>query len=207
MLCHSRWSRESSLAVQRSLYWRAIAPQGQSPIDPDARGGHARRAQPAERWVLISRGGSLALGTLNVTDVDLRYANDKRGAFSSITEAANVGQQVLARFAVTFDYTREHMCLDPAPGYVPPPLARSGAANIKTEPDRFEVVSVVAGSSAASAGLQAGDVVTAVDGRPSRTLAGHDLFMLVRQPPGTTVRFTIKRGDETFEKAVVLKPL
>ena len=152
-----------------------------------------------------THGGDLALGSVRVPDVDLRYANDKKGAFSSTTEAANVGQQVLARFNVTFDYRRERMCLQPEGGYVPPPLSRSGVTLLKTQLDRFEVISVVQGSAGAVAGVQTGDIVIAVDGRPASTLSGQDVGAIVRQPAGRPVRLTIARAGETVEKAFVLK--
>jgi carboxyl-terminal processing protease len=64
------------------------------------------------------------------------------------------------------------------------------------------VVSPISGSPAEKAGLQAGDVVTAVDGKTVNGAAFQDEVTKVRGPKGTKVTLTIKRGDRTFDLAI-----
>jgi len=60
-----------------------------------------------------------------------------------------------------------------------------------------ELVSVQGGSPAADAGLQAGDVITAVGDRPVTTST--ELTAAVRTAqPGDTVTLTVRRGDQTL---------
>jgi carboxyl-terminal processing protease len=59
------------------------------------------------------------------------------------------------------------------------------------------VISVVDGSPAARAGLQAGDVITTVDGVETARLPLGQLADLVRGEPGTLVRLGIERPGET----------
>jgi putative serine protease PepD len=66
-----------------------------------------------------------------------------------------------------------------------------------------EIVSVEAGSAAAKAGLQAGDVVTAVGDRPVTTST--ELTAAVRsKAPGDTVTLTVRRGSDTSTADVTL---
>jgi predicted metalloprotease with PDZ domain len=129
-----------------------------------------------------------------VRNTEFRYAEDAKGAFSSRTEAANIGYDVLANFTVTFDYARRRMCLVPSPGFAPPPMNRSGLGLSKSEPGAFTVALVRAGSPGARAGIREGDKVVAIDGRAAAKLSGHDAFKAVRRKAGTRVRLTIRRG-------------
>lgn len=58
---------------------------------------------------------------------------------------------------------------------------------------------------AAVAGLQAGDLVTTIDGVRTNSIDGLDfLLMLADRAPGDVMRFTIVRGGRTMNHAVVL---
>lgn len=148
----------------------------------------------SRNWV--SEGHALGFGGRMLTDTAFRYAEDAKGAFSSRTEAANAGYDVLAHYTVTFDYGRSRMCLEPSPGFRPPPMNRSGLGLSKSEPAAFTVVQVRARSPGARAGIREGDKVVAIDGRAAATLSGRDAFEVVRRPPGTRVRLLLRRGEK-----------
>jgi carboxyl-terminal processing protease len=59
---------------------------------------------------------------------------------------------------------------------------------------KVTVVSPMPGSPAEAAGIQAGDVIEAVDGRPLANTSPEDALDLVRGPEGTTVRLTVRRS-------------
>ena len=59
------------------------------------------------------------------------------------------------------------------------------------------------GSPAAAAGLQAGDIITSVDGRPLAGLTVDQAAELIRGPVGTEVDLGIRRGEETLEVTLV----
>ena len=40
-------------------------------------------------------------------------ASDNAGSLSALSEADNIGNSILSRFTVTFDYRSEIMCLQP----------------------------------------------------------------------------------------------
>lgn len=88
------------------------------------------------------------------------------GAFTSEDYAGNIGNRLLERFKVTLDYERRQMWLEPGKLYPRrDPTSRSGIQLVRYA-DTVKVASVLAGSAAEKARLQAGDVVTALDGKP-----------------------------------------
>ncbi len=64
------------------------------------------------------------------------------------------------------------------------------------------VVSPISGSPAEKAGLQPGDIVTAVDGTSVNGSSINDEITKVRGQTGTTVTLTIKRSDRTFDVTI-----
>ena len=59
----------------------------------------------------------------------------------------------------------------------------------------FPIVTVTDGGPASSAGLQAGDVITAINGQDVTALSMSELRSLVRGEEGTTLSLTYRRGD------------
>jgi len=156
----------------------------------------------SRNWV--SEGHALGLGGQMLKDTAFRYAEDAKGAFSSRTQAANAGYDVLAHYTVTFDYGRSLMCLEPSPGFRPPPMNRAGLGLSKGEPSSFTVVLVRAGSPGALAGVREGDKIVAIDGRAASRLSGRDAFNALRRPAGTRVRMALRRGEATWAVSFVL---
>jgi len=76
---------------------------------------------------------------------------------------------------------------------------------------RASVERVIAGAPAAAAGIRAGDVVTAIDGRalgvPGGPADAATITAALRGKIGTTVRVTFERDGASFERAIVRGPL
>jgi predicted aspartyl protease len=124
-----------------------------------------------------------------------RYAEDAAGAFSSRTEAANIGTDILSHFVIDIDYGHGVIWFEHRPGVATPPFNRSGLRAIKQELASFDVVLVLPASPAARAGLARGDKIVAVDGIAVERLSGRDLAHKLVQAPGTEVALTVRRGD------------
>lgn len=128
-----------------------------------------------------------------------RYAEDKHGSFSSRTEAGNIGSDVLAQFTLDFDYAAKQVWFEPSPGWSPPPFDRSGVRAYKERADAFTVVLVGERTPAALAGVQKGDDIIAIDGKPAAQLSGDEWFRKITQAPGTALKLTLRRdGAERF---------
>jgi hypothetical protein len=136
-----------------------------------------------------------------------RYANDNKGAFSSRTEAGNIGSDILARFRIVFDYAGGALYFEADPSFQPTPYSRTGLQALKSDPEAFHVLTILPKTPAAEAGLMPGDVITAVDDISAADMSGSDLFYKMRQPPGTPLKLAVRRGNEVFSRTLVLREL
>jgi len=154
-----------------------------------------------------SRMGTLSLGGNTIMGFVGRYTQDKKGAFASISEAGNFGNDILPNFVVTFDYGRQQMWLEPRPGFKPLPFNRSGMSLSKATPDVFTVVNTVAGGPAETVGLKRGDVITAIDGKSSKALSDRDVLRLMTRAEGTKVALDYTRDGKPAKAELTLKVL
>ncbi|MBI3675329.1 MAG: aspartyl protease family protein [Proteobacteria bacterium] len=155
----------------------------------------------------VLRGGLLMIGSVEVDHPLTLLSTDKGGAMSKSEQAGNIGGGVLKRFIVTFDYEHSLMYLKSVQG----PIAdldtfdRAGAW-INRDDAGFKVVDVTAKGPADTAGLKAGDIVVAVDGRPAKDLPLPELRTRLRNDkPGTVVTFQVKHGNQTKDVAIMLR--
>jgi serine protease Do len=85
---------------------------------------------------------------------------------------------------------------------IPAPKGLLGVT-VEEKEKGLTIAGVIPTSPAAKAGLQKGDIVTHLGGRPVKTLAEFTgPLKLLR--PGTSVKLTIRRGEETLEKSITL---
>jgi hypothetical protein len=131
---------------------------------------------------------------------------DTAGVLSGAEGDGLVGGDVLRRFTVTLDYGRGRMYLRANDRLGEPfrrGLAGMGIFAVAPEFRSFRITHVDEGSAAAAAGLQAGDLIEEVDGRPADEMPLYylrDLFKL----PGAAYTLTIRRGDETHTLRIQL---
>lgn len=157
----------------------------------------------------IGRMPRLQLGRTALLDTVAGFSQDVKGAGADPDRAGLIGGEVLRRFTAIFDYTAGRMILEPNARFAEPYeydmsglfLATEGAAHAA-----FRVHRLVADSPAAEAGLQEGDVLAAVDGRPAREFTLEQLRQSF-QEPGRPVRLTVQRGGETLRVLLVLRRL
>ena len=114
---------------------------------------------------------AVALGDITLRNVQAAFAPDAVGV--SPGADGNLGAEVLRRFTVTFDYRRSRMILESGRGLDDPyPVDLSGITFRAGGDDWRELsIGVVRdGSPAMRAGLQAGDRIVGVNGRPAPEL-------------------------------------
>jgi S1-C subfamily serine protease len=129
----------------------------------------------------------------------------KTGAFSSWTEAGDLGLSVLSRFTPTFDYANQTLYLEPLAHPPVIPRNRTGIGFTKSGPDAIEVVAVRPNSAAAALGIVAGDQILAANGSAARDLSAADFVAIVTRRAGTVLRLTVRHGTATRELELVLR--
>jgi hypothetical protein len=146
---------------------------------------------------VVQHGGMLKLGDVDVPAPLTVLAVDEHGAAGAAAFPNNVGGGVLKRFIVTLDYEHYTIYLKPVSGPVPDldTFDESGLW-INSATQGFRITSVMPRSPAQEAGLQAGDLIIAVDGTAFSAIKLYDLRRRLRDdPPGTVVTLTAQRGN------------
>jgi hypothetical protein len=152
----------------------------------------------------VGRLRSMSLGPYEWDDPVVVVSHATEGAFASEEFAGNIGNRILERFRVTFDYERRQVYLEPGRRYADRDhLTRAGVLLTKRA-GRVGVESVLANSPAENAGLRTGDQVLAVDGRDIAQWDLPELSALFDEgEPGRKVPLRVLRGGQ--EKHLKLK--
>ncbi|OGF16628.1 MAG: hypothetical protein A2W00_02230 [Candidatus Eisenbacteria bacterium RBG_16_71_46] len=120
------------------------------------------------------------------------------GALASEDYAGNVGNQILDRFKCTFDYEHRRLYLEPGSRYRATDRFSRAGMQLARFGDTVQVMQVIPGSPAEKAGLEQGDVVTAIDGKPVLSYTPDSLLPLLEQGRvGSRVRFEVLRGGKS----------
>jgi len=152
----------------------------------------------------VGRLRSMSLGPYEWDDPIVVVSTATEGAFASEDFAGNIGNRILERFTVTFDYDRRQVYLEPGRRYGDRDhLTRAGAL-LSRRDGQVRAESVLPNSPADHAGLRAGDVVLAVDNREMSAWDLPELSTLFDDgDPGRKVPVRIRRGDQ--EKKLKIK--
>jgi predicted metalloprotease with PDZ domain len=150
----------------------------------------------------------IEVGPYSWTDPLVSLSQATVGAFTSEDYAGNIGNRFLERFKVTLDYERRQMWLEPGARYARrDPMSRSGIQLVRYA-DTVKVASVLAGSAAEKAGLQADDVVTALDGKPVLELGYEGVAALLDEgAEGSTHTLAILRAGKAKKVKLTLKQM
>ena len=133
------------------------------------------------------------------------------GGISADGTEGNIGGEVLRRFDVTFDYPGKRLWLSPNAALADPfeadmsGLVTSMVAD-STRKQEWRVLWLQDGSPAVEAGIQPGDVIEAIDGKPIAELTPPSARELLRQPE-KTYQLTVRRGDERREVKLTTRRL
>lgn len=162
----------------------------------------------------IARLGAIDLGGLVLNDVITSFPDAE--PWTGIGDAlgaevhGNLGSQILRRFRVTFDVPHGRLYIEPNAAFAEP--FRFDGAGLALAPwapgnDAVRIADVVASSPAAEAGIVPGDEITAIDGLRVAEMSVNDVQAMLEGDPGDLLVVVLRRGDETFERRLVLRRL
>jgi membrane-associated protease RseP (regulator of RpoE activity) len=107
--------------------------------------------------------GDFTLGALRLPGEVVSYSGlPERGSESTQMQAGVIGESTLWRFDMTYDYGHGRVWIDPDTKLALRPFNRAGLRLRKATPEALAVVTVMADSPAAQAGIQEGDRILAV---------------------------------------------
>ncbi|HEX8171127.1 MAG TPA: PDZ domain-containing protein [Thermoanaerobaculia bacterium] len=127
-----------------------------------------------------------------------------RGA-NGTTGRSMIGGELLHRFNVIADFARNRMILEPNRHYADALLFDTSGLDVIEASDGLQIATVYPRTPAAEAKLQPGDVITRIDGQPSRNLGANRVRLMFHQV--RTHELTVRRGGETMQVTLVLRKL
>lgn len=139
---------------------------------------------------------TLTLAGVTFRDIPATFGEDDGSAFGNTRTAGNIGMPILSRFQLTTDYANHRMWLTPRADAIaqPFPKDRSGLVARLTG-TTFTLGLVAPGSPAEAAGLKTGQVITAINGKPSAELGVAGLTALRTAAAGANLAVTLQTGE------------
>ncbi|HLX26465.1 MAG TPA: aspartyl protease family protein [Candidatus Cybelea sp.] len=153
----------------------------------------------------LGRVTQIGIGDLQLTNLIGDYSTQKAGALAAPFVGANIGGNLLRRFTVTFDYYNGTMALVPNDAFKEADWYERSGLFLVRRGDAVLVVDARPGTPAADAGIARGDVITAVNGTPTKTMLLGDVRNLLAQPAGSIVTLTLadKSGTQRTVKVTL----
>lgn len=147
---------------------------------------------------------NIQLGHFTIKSTVAIFFQDKQGVLASPEFDGVIGSEILRRFKVIVDYSRQQMILEPNRYFSEPYEHDMAGMLLVVEGTSFRVRQVIERSPATIAGLRAGDLITAVNRRPTLTLEElRQMFMR----KGRSYRLSVTRGDEKMQTIIRLTRL
>ena len=157
----------------------------------------------------IGRVPNVQLGRFALKNPVAVFFQDKKGVLASPEFDGVIGGEILRRFRVVFDYSRQQMILEPNRTFSEPyEYDMSGLLLIAEGTDYtiFRVRQLIENSPATTAGLREGDVISAVNGKVAAKLTMEQVRQMFKQE-GQSYLLSIKRGDEKMQTRIRLRRL
>jgi hypothetical protein len=151
----------------------------------------------------------IKIGPFSLNQPVVGFSQAKAGALAQSEFAGILGAEILRRFRVIFDFSRERMILEPKDALSQP--FRYDASGIRLRSTGvdfhdFVVTGVVEDSPAAQAKLQEGDRLIEIGGRPAKTLSLGEILDILKHDGSTTI-LKIQRGTQLVEVSLELRQL
>lgn len=162
-----------------------------------------------EQKQLVGRVKAAQLGKLLIASPTIGLLRDIEEEGANDGAEGIIGGEIFRRFKVILDYSRKQMILEPGRSVSEPYEVGMSGINLATDGKdctALKIDSVVENSAAAQAGLEPGDLITAIDGTPTSKISSQQLERLFKQH-GRVLALTIQRGAQLLAKRITLKRL
>jgi hypothetical protein len=159
--------------------------------------------------VHYGRVAELTLGPFVLREPVAGFSQARAGSLAQKEFSGILGAEILRRFHVVFDFTRERLFLEPNRTFAEPFRYDASGMRLRSAGADFRehVIAGVAEDSAASeAKLQEGDRIIEVDGRPAKTFSLGEIAEMLKAA-GDTVAMTVRRGSQELRVSLVLREL
>jgi len=149
----------------------------------------------------------LRLGPFAIDAVVASFPDEESmGPARQLGQNGMLGNEVLQRFAVVFDYGESRMFLKPNEQHDRSFEYNTAGLVMRGGRHACWVEDVIVGSPAEKAGIRAGDRIVAIDGRDIPDYTGAEISRIFARL-GTSIECTIERGRDRFRCSLTLERL
>jgi predicted aspartyl protease len=149
----------------------------------------------------------LEIGRYVIAEPLVTFREDKEGSQPATDNDGPIGNEILRRFKIVFDYSRRRAMFEPN-AHLSDPID-AGMSGIEFDPEDCglsKIVKVEENSAADKAGIKAGDVIVAINGRPVGEFNSMQIEKLLAQH-GAEHSLTLNRGGKTVVVKIKLSRL
>jgi hypothetical protein len=162
-----------------------------------------------ELRLLVGRAVSISIGSVAIPNPVVYISQDKAGALASTDFDGVIGGEILKRFKVVFDCSRNRLILEPNVHYTEPFEYDMSGIRLRAEGDdlrRFRISQVLQGSPAEEAGLHEGDLLDSIDGTPASGFSLDDIYQMLKRQT-REYKMLVKRGNEILSVKITTRRL
>jgi len=147
----------------------------------------------------LARVDTMRIGAVRVPSIIGRFSTDP----SDKRELdGNIGQNILNHFTEVFDCMHGQVYFEATKKSTEPEVFNRAGLIFDSFGHGLEVMTVLPGSAGAEAGIEAGDVIAAIDGKAPDDKINQPAFLASQ---GTQVKLTVQRKSATREVALTLR--
>lgn len=158
----------------------------------------------------VARIESLRLGRLTIKYPVAAMSRARSGVLAGSDFDGIIGAEILRRFRVIIDYSRQQMIVEPNAHLNDPyEYDMSGLALTAARPDfkTYKVYRVLDRSPAAESGLEEGDQIEALNGQPAANFTLEQIRQMFTQGAGVEYKLSVRRNNQLLNVAVRLRRL
>jgi hypothetical protein len=146
----------------------------------------------------LARVNTMRIGDVPVPSVIGRFSTDPSDKSNL---AGNIGQNILHHFTEVFDCMRGQVYFETTKDSAQPEVFNRAGLIFDSFGHGLQAMTVLPGSPGAQAGVETGDVITAINGKAPDDEVNQPAFL---QPSGTQLQLTVQHGTETRRVTVTL---
>jgi len=156
--------------------------------------------------VLVGRPFALKLGKLIIPQPVLFLSQNNNGALASAHYDGLIGAEMLKKFRVIFDSSRQRLILEPNQHFSLPSDYNRTGISVRASGEGFKVFTVyevMKSSPGFEAGVRKGDVLVQINARPATEFLLDDIYSLFKEST-SVIRLSLSRESKTV--VVDIKP-
>jgi predicted aspartyl protease len=147
----------------------------------------------------LARVNTMRIGDVRIPSIIGRFSTNPSDTSNL---AGNIGQNILRNFTEVFDCMRGQVYFETTKGSAQPEVFNRAGLVFDSFGHGLQAMTVLPDSPGAQAGVETGDLITAIDGKTPDDDVNQPAFL---QPSGTQLQLTLQHGTGTRQVTVTLR--